>query len=272
MFSDHLKAILIAATLIAAGPAMAQSTDQTFPGTPLKMITVSGQQAYAEWQRITAEGAYTPIIIGSDDATTLLAEGFAPGFAVGNRHTSLQYAWGLSHPESLKSLREEEWKDMLESDLANGNDGLFAGIELEDEEPLGSWPIYPDVNPGLLSLTSFATNAPYDEVHIVLLPIRDPARAPAYLRFGGWNSNPPPGYHVAALKSWQDRYGAVPVLISGDVIELRVTRRPETREEALALAREQFLYSEDIVYQGVGSISELAASMMVSDWWYFWWD
>jgi hypothetical protein len=53
---------------------------------------------------------------------------------------------------------------------------------------------------------------------------------------------------------------------------IRVNRRPETRGAALDLAREQYLYCSDIVDQGVQTFSALAAVLMQSDWWYFWWD
>jgi hypothetical protein len=89
---------------------------------------------------------------------------------------------------------------------------------------------------------------------------------------GGWNACPAPEYHVAALPSWHERYGAELVAIGGDVIELRVSRRPAGRIEALTLAREMYLYDEDIVSQGTETFAMLAATLMASDWWFFRWD
>ena len=60
--------------------------------------------------------------------------------------------------------------------------------------------------------------------------------------------------------------------ISSDVIEMRVERPPSTREAAFAVAEEQFAYCSDIVLQGTGSISALAATLMNGTAWYFWWD
>jgi Domain of unknown function (DUF4253) len=51
-----------------------------------------------------------------------------------------------------------------------------------------------------------------------------------------------------------------------------VAVRPKTREEALALARDQYVYCADNIDQGVRTYSALAAALMESDWWYFWWD
>ena len=55
-------------------------------------------------------------------------------------------------------------------------------------------------------------------------------------------------------------------------MNLRVAERPGTRAEALALAQEHYDYCYDIVDQGVGTLSQLAAALMNDDWWYFWWD
>jgi hypothetical protein len=95
---------------------------------------------------------------------------------------------------------------------------------------------------------------------------------PAYLRWGNWNGCPAPEYHVAAFRSWRDRYGAELVGLSHDVVNIHVRRRPKTRGEALDLGRQQYLYCSDIVDQGVGTLNALAAALMEHDWWYFWWD
>jgi hypothetical protein len=77
---------------------------------------------------------------------------------------------------------------------------------------------------------------------------------------------------VAALRSWRDRFGAELVGLGFDTMNLRVARRPQTRAEALELAREQDLYSQDLVDQVAGTLSHLAADLMTHEWWFFWWD
>jgi hypothetical protein len=54
-----------------------------------------------------------------------------------------------------------------------------------------------------------------------------------------------------------------------DLMNLRVARKPATREEALEAARVQYVYCNDMVD---GSLSALAADLMAHNWWYFWWD
>jgi hypothetical protein len=148
------------------------------------------------------------------------------------------------------------------------------------EPKIGEWPAEPPGSSGLSVAfeTKFdgdftrARSEPREKVNIVLIPTDDWTTAPAHIRWGGWNECPPPEHHVAAFRSWRDRYGAELVGMSFDVLNIRVARKPASREEALALARVQYDYCSDIVDQGVGTLSSLAAALMANDWWFFWWD
>ena len=62
------------------------------------------------------------------------------------------------------------------------------------------------------------------------------------------------------------------VSITRDVIEFAVKNPPKTREAAMELAKEQYIFCNDIVDQGVGTVSALAATLLDSNYWYFWWD
>jgi hypothetical protein len=99
-----------------------------------------------------------------------------------------------------------------------------------------------------------------------------PWDVPAILRFGGWNSCPPAQVHVAMLRRWNQRWGTELVGISRDRLELAVTRRPRNRREALLLAREHFLYCEELVLAEHGSLAALASALLVSQVWSFRWD
>jgi hypothetical protein len=152
---------------------------------------------------------------------------------------------------------------------------MNSSISAEPEEyepPLGEWPTEPSYSPGLSVVGDFATRKPRSNVQIALIPTDDPTTIPAHLHWGHWNACPPAAYHVAALRTWRDRYGAELVGIDGDTLNLRVSRKPATREEALELARVQHVYCNDIIDQGVGSFRALAAELMTHDWWFFWWD
>jgi hypothetical protein len=95
---------------------------------------------------------------------------------------------------------------------------------------------------------------------------------PAYVSWGGWNECPMPEEHVAVLRHWNEIYGAEIISLTGDVLECTVSRPPTDKEAAFRLAHEQFLYCADIVHQGVGTLFALAAQLMNSRNWYFWWD
>jgi hypothetical protein len=142
----------------------------------------------------------------------------------------------------------------------------------ESEAPLGEWPAEPAYGWGLSIAYDLTTNQAKSVVRIALIPTDDPTAIPAYMNWGDWNACPSPAYHVAALRAWRDNYGAELIGLGPDVINLRVARKPATREEALELARAHYVYCNDIIEQGVGSYRALAAGLMASDWWFFWWD
>jgi hypothetical protein len=152
-------------------------------------------------------------------------------------------------------------------------DETVTAMEREPRQPpIGEWPDTPDTLGGLSVANDIRTGRPLQKVLIGLAPTDDWTTIPAILRWGGWNGCPAAEYHVAAMRNWRDRYGAELIGMNFDTINLRVAVRPKTREEALALARDQYVYCADIIDQGVGTYSALAAALMASDWWYFWWD
>jgi hypothetical protein len=143
----------------------------------------------------------------------------------------------------------------------------------EDEPPqMGEWPAEAPRSPQLSVAADLFSGTPLPLTHLIVIPTNDWTTIPAFLRWGGWNDCPAPEYHVAALRSWRDRFGAELVGLGPDVMNIRVSRKPETRSAALDLAREQYEYCNDIVDQGVGTLSALAAGLMENDWWFFWWD
>ena len=82
----------------------------------------------------------------------------------------------------------------------------------------------------------------------------------------------PPEYHVAASRSWRERHGAQLVGMSADVLNIETIDGPRSRDDALALAREQYVYCGDLVNQETYTLSDLAAGLIANPWWCFWWD
>ena len=108
---------------------------------------------------------------------------------------------------------------------------------------------------------------------IALVPAAAAEDVVAVLGWGDWNACPLPEEHVAVLREWRKRYGAVVKAISPDTLELAVDRPPTNFDDALVLAREQYAYAPDIVDQGEhSSVGALAAALVDSRRWHFWWD
>jgi hypothetical protein len=240
---------------------------------PYERIQMPGAEAYATWQRLKAEKRGAPVVLGGDEAVSRAIDGFAiqggtspdvpdKALILERVRATLALARKLRHPEDLLKMRAEE---------------IARSGETENwPEPTGTWP---DEQPtpvpdgkGVTVAFDILEGTPLANVNIAIIPTEDWTEVPAYLAWGGWNECPAPEYHVAALRSWRDRYGAELVGLSNDVMNVRVARMPATRDEALHLAREQYAYCSDIVDQGTNTLSALAATLMVDPWWYFWWD
>ena len=277
---------------------LAEARRQQLAAIPFERIETTGAQALATWERLKASKRGWPVVIGGDEDLYQIGEQLTVMADQGDAAGILDRASKLVHPRDLQILRDKETAEGEAANRAmlNGPDDKLPAVEnieadgsrhrltpaeirkeLEDQAAskgpsIGEWPDKPvPAGPGL-TIAFDLEGKPLDRVHILLIPTDEGAAVPAFLRWGGWNANPAPEYHIAALRSWHERYGAELVGITGDVINLRVARRPATREAALALAREQYLYCEDIVDQGTETLAPLAATLMQDDWWFFWWD
>lgn len=103
------------------------------------------------------------------------------------------------------------------------------------------------------------------------IPVKHPWEVFAWLPFGGWNECPDTVGQMEMAKYWFTRHGAVPAVVTSDVLEY-ILPAPAAKEEAARLALEQYAFCADIVDQGVGSLEALADGLARSDHWYFWWD
>ncbi len=103
------------------------------------------------------------------------------------------------------------------------------------------------------------------------IPVKNPWEVFAYLPFGGWNECPDTPGLTAAAKYWNEKYGAVPVVMTHDVLQFQV-HAPVDPEQAMDLALEQYAWCPDIVDQGCQSVGALADGLAQSTVWFFWWD
>lgn len=248
--------------------ALGTATEVTKAGFPFPLIAVRGEHALAQWERMRAEGGGYPVILGDDEALGMITE-FLAFEDLPPVEATLAKAAEISFPDHIFEMRRKEEANYAASYPEDYAEQVADGFY---QEPVGEWPAVAPESPALTVHEDILTGQPFERVYIATFPTLNGWEVPAYLSWGGWNANPGPEVHVAALKVWNERFGAELVGISSDVMNIRVSRLPEGREEAMALAREQYAYCEDIVDQGVETISNLAASLSAAKWWYFWWD
>ena len=124
--------------------------------------------------------------------------------------------------------------------------------------------------PSFLSLKSYGEKQTQPIV-LAEIPVKDPWEVFAWIPFGGWNECPAPEEHRAAAKYWFEKFGAVPAVMSMDILEYALPA-PVPRKQAMETAVEQYFFCCDIVDQGVGTVGALAGTLAQSKFWYFWWD
>jgi hypothetical protein len=234
--------------------------------SPFEIVETTGENALAKWEELKSAGRGVPVVVGQD------IENILKPFHPTPVSEALAAASAIDFPEDLLMMRKDEGAAAV-AVLRKMNSAL----ELEDDEheallSEGEWPVEASHSPGLSVACDLGTGKPLAKVYIVLVPTEDATTIPAHLHIGNWNACPAPEYHVAALRHWRDRYGTELVGLQGDTMNIRVARRPATREAAVELAKVQYVYCNDIIDQGVGSYRALAAELMAHNWWFFWWD
>lgn len=220
---------------------------------PYETVQVAGSEAVSTCLRLREEGAgrFTPIILGDPNDLGLLLDGIEADRRLPQRIIDLSAGISMrSFMERRIAEEEEYYRDVEE----------------------GDWPDDETPSQELMGHKNVLRGVPLKTVAICKIPTPRSWEVPAYLSFGGWNECPAPEEHVALLRYWHENYGADIITVTSDVIECTVSRPPAERSQALALAREHFVYCADIVYQGTESISSLAAVLCGGKTWYFWWD
>jgi hypothetical protein len=224
----------------------------------LVLVEVPGAATLETWQRLRdlmPETGRWPIVVGDMDEAGLVFEGLGGDF---DPRLLL---------ETSLAIDPSRWA----ADLRQTDPELYTPLR---EEPTFRDRVFLETEPRreLMLHLDVQNNRPVDQVGIVLVPTERSWEAPAWLNYGGWNECPHPEVHVAFLRRWHELYGAEVVAIGPDVMELSIARPVTCRDEALALADEQFLYCYDIVTQGTETLDRLAAHLLRATVWYFWWD
>lgn len=197
-----------------------------------------------------------------------LPAGFAPVVMGGAKEASLALEVFDLNSESVAQLLELAGAHSAARVFKEREQSLGVGFDSLEK---GNWPS--QVAPQAFSVhCEILSGKPHAKVFIAKLPTTKSHEIPVLLKCGGWNDCPLAQEHSAVMKYWHEKYGAEIFSVTGEIIECSVARPPATREEATKLAYEQFLYCPDVVTQGTESLLALAATLVNSKVWYFWWD
>jgi len=174
-------------------------------------------------------------------------------------------------------------REMWDNTAYEGDDEDWDEEE-EDEEMVALRAPFSRQFPGLAPAEG--TSLSQDVIQDVLTSLRParlglvPAGRPAdVLPLIGW-SGFAPGTDgtlslAAVLRSWEDRFGARLLDVGFAEIRLLVERPPRTRETAQRLAAEQFVFCDECTlagHVGLSDVSSIAARLVNTPLWGFWWD
>lgn len=223
--------------------------------------------AYREAQKRGEAEGFTPMLITVDE---ILWECLVMNSA-GENNGFEDYHFNSDQVAAYrKSMLNMPVKAGMES-LAQYLDELQKTIAEEDidwdEEVLGE---EEEANNGFHGYWDYRTRNTCPMI-LAEIPVKHPWEIFAYLPFGGWNECPDTPTLMAVAKYWFESHGAVPAVITHDVLEFILPTAVD-RVAATALAAEQFVFCSDIVEQSDLSLGMLANLLTKSNLWYFWWD
>jgi hypothetical protein len=221
---------------------------------PFELLEVPGAEAISGLENLRRQGkkeGFTPVLLGISEGM----ERFSGRFIADNPTTE-------EIIEQASTIDIQSWfSNRVKEDLD------YYEIEF------GEWPGQILANNSIMAHLELPhLKEPKQSVFIVKIPTANSWEVPAYLRLGGWNECPLPEEQVAISQYWHQLYGADIAAITEDTIEYLVERPPSDKTSAEQLAREHFIYCPDIVFQGCETMSNLAATLMGGQVWYFWWD
>jgi hypothetical protein len=218
---------------------------------PYPLTSVHGAEAEGELVSLMRAGrleGFSPVLIGDTEEVARVVE-----------HLKFDKRSVEEILDAAKRVVPEEWFETQRQELGE-----------EDEE--GEVYEAAEATERLTVAYEVLSGKPHEKVFIARIPTVNSWEIPAYLKAGGWNECPNAEVQVAISKQWNALYDAQIASMSGDVVEYLVGKPPKDRKAADALAKEQYLYCADIVWQGVGSVKTLSKVLQGSPYWYFWWD
>lgn len=181
------------------------------------------------------------------------------------------------YPESIDDVLSQAATTSKQSLLDKWRKAIDEAISVDSEDGEDVDFDYPALSgpPPAMIETSWAVDGLMEapkNTPIVRLPIAHPADVCAILPFGSWNECPDDADHVVVWRSWHERFGAVPLSMGRDTVELWLPEPVSDPELAKQVSIEWFLYCPDAVWQGTETLDALGHSIRACRIWSFWWD
>jgi hypothetical protein len=200
-----------------------------------------------------------------------MQEGYTPVLIVPDEELFRRMQKAEEPAYYLAEYKKHQGKDILDGFLQEIKTDLFKQGEPWEE-------VIADVEDGeaMNDFIGFLSDDGEMTLDVILakVPTKHPWEVFAWVPMGGFDECPPTEYIMAIMKYWVEKYQFEPVVITQDIIEGRVPKRPETEKEAVEIGEEQYAFAPDIVEQCCmdATIGQLADTLMKSDLWFFWWD
>lgn len=202
---------------------------------------------------------YIPLIVVPSDLILEMMEDYGDVDYIEYRDEILENYKDIDGEEFLR----KRWNEELEDSDKEFIDELNSNYDLNKINY---------IDDTFISLIDYSTKLPYEKLILLKIPKDKPWEAAGIIPIGAVNYNITPEDQIAVFKYWYEKYKALPAVVVYDIWELYLEESILDKEEIRKIAREQFAFCPDIIYQGYDEIEKLGNALFNSKVWYFWWD
>lgn len=225
------------------------------------------EEAYHEAAKRGKSEGFTPLLVISSDTLAetleyLDKDSYSKEKVIGQPQMDVKKMLMERYEEIVESYQEVDEEELRENWYAETGEDLDESFEGFGEEITE-----------FSSIESF-TDDGINETILLEIPVKNPWEVIAWVPMGGWNECPAAEEMMEVCRYWNQKYGAVPALVSSDTLEFVLEEPVADEEMAMQAAKEHFAFCIDRVFQGTETetMAELASCIRKSKYWFFWWD